>query len=140
MHPCYVISDEISQQMNEGIDKMLADEQWHPLHEFLPLGDLVDPEVAARFYRHKDKPVNRPLEEQIMMGRRICVERRLKVRIDNKRAEYQGHGFDKQYRKLAVIDPVDETERQIKNILHRIPEGDRKKFLSRLAARIVEMC
>lgn len=66
-----------------AILKILEDDQWHPLREFLWLGrEHVSPELACREYIRMFNTRNRELPEidldrQISKGRRRAVEHRL---------------------------------------------------------------
>jgi hypothetical protein len=94
------LGNELSADLNQAIDELLADGEWHGFNEFIPIADKVPSEQATRLWlseahrRHS----SRDLSEQIERGRRLVIKRRLKYRAGRGILETQGKGFGTSYR------------------------------------------
>ena len=110
------LASEIVKSLEPKIRKIISDNKWHRFPEFLELGDEVPPEVASRKFlaqvnkERREKAKDRPIDEQIEMGRRNVVAKKLQHMVRIGELEKRGDGFNREYRIIRDPDSEDESE------------------------------
>jgi len=131
---------DVSESINSDIDSLLSDGEWHDFSEFVPIGSHIPAEIASRFYASGNAPktvANKPINEQVLRGRRQVLDRRLWHRVRSGRAEIEGGGFHKRLRLIPANDVakcVDLSIEAIKSIARQLPNEQQQQLVHVLVA------
>ena len=101
------IDTETSKKINADMAALVADGEWHPFWQFIPILECVPPEHAVRIFLSSKGRPGKPLDEQISRGRREMLRQRLNNIVRrgtwectplSRRSASRGEGFDREYR------------------------------------------